>query len=509
MFDKAYKAILRHNRVSEGFLYRNVDMDSGQQVTNWVDSLSAFFPGLQVLAGDLNNAIKSHFTYFSIWQKYRALPERFDFIQKNINIELIESTYFLYQATKNPYYLEVGAVILDDLDRLTRTSCGFGSMQSVASGVIEERMERIIASSGYIHSYENFIKIEGHVLPLPRNTTHIHTGALPLPNYTCPKFQLPDLVWSHHSLESATASWLPISLPDLVHINRLIGNADFVSLDLVSKQDAAPTCIAYHARRSSTSSSSNSGGNRGITFEQVVQESDVMVAAAPGSPDSLLVPQVTYVADGYRLSTLNNVLLSLRLDGFANSYIISKFQCNGETYVVSGGLGSVRVEQQGIQFLLSEPIKTDAVEKREDELTFKVKTPLPKDAESSGGAKMMMVVKRGGCSFEEKAETASASGASGLIVVNSDDYIIGMLGNEDGRRYEIPIVMMQQSAWKRVEKEYESHKSSGGAARLKVELTGAGTEERISGMQLQYAHKFVSNLLIVEYASKPSTGQES
>ncbi|KAI8835594.1 glycoside hydrolase [Chytriomyces cf. hyalinus JEL632] len=579
MFDKAYNAILRHNRVSEGFLYRNVDMDSGQQVTNWVDSLSAFFPGLQVLAGDLNNAIKSHFTYFSIWQKYRALPERFDFIQKNINIahyplrpELIESTYFLYQATKNPYYLEVGAVILDDLDRLTRTSCGFGSMQSVASGVIEERMESFFLSETLKYLYllfdednvlnrlhSNFVfTTEGHVLPLPRNTTRIHTGALPLPNYTCPKFQLPDLVWSHHSMESATASWLPISLPDLVHINRLIGNADFVSLDLVSKQDAAPTCIAYHGRRSSSSSPSNSGGNRGISFEQVVQESDVMVAAAPGSPDSLLVPQVTYVADGYRLSTLNNVLLTLRLDGFASSYIISKFQCNGESYVVAGGLGNVRVEQQGMQFLLSEPIKTDAVEKREDELTFKVKshddgswteypvflaafstpfkekasldlelmpkyapstsgtqpdllngcTALPKDAESSDGAKIMMVIKRGGCSFEEKAETAFASGASGLIVVNSDDYIIGMLGNEDGRRYDIPIVMMQQSAWKRVEKEYESH-SSRGVARLNVELTGAGTEERISGMQLQYAHKFVSNLMIVEYAVKPSTGQES
>ena len=40
--------------------FRQVSIHSGEPVYNTVDSLSAFWPGLQVLAGDIENAIKSH-----------------------------------------------------------------------------------------------------------------------------------------------------------------------------------------------------------------------------------------------------------------------------------------------------------------------------------------------------------------------------------------------------------------------------------------------------------------
>jgi len=40
--------------------YRTVNMHSGDVAYLTVDSLSAFWPGLQVLAGDVQNAIKLH-----------------------------------------------------------------------------------------------------------------------------------------------------------------------------------------------------------------------------------------------------------------------------------------------------------------------------------------------------------------------------------------------------------------------------------------------------------------
>ncbi|KAJ3195877.1 ER degradation-enhancing alpha-mannosidase-like protein 1 [Irineochytrium annulatum] len=48
MFEIAYAAILKNLKDEKGFLYRNVDMFSGALVTSWIDSLSAYFPGLQV-----------------------------------------------------------------------------------------------------------------------------------------------------------------------------------------------------------------------------------------------------------------------------------------------------------------------------------------------------------------------------------------------------------------------------------------------------------------------------
>lgn len=40
--------------------YRTVNMFSGDVAYYTIDSLSAFWPGLQVLAGDVENAIKLH-----------------------------------------------------------------------------------------------------------------------------------------------------------------------------------------------------------------------------------------------------------------------------------------------------------------------------------------------------------------------------------------------------------------------------------------------------------------
>ena len=72
-------------------LYVNVEMGTGNTATNWIDSLQAAFPGVQVhmeklnfiqticlkvLHGDLEEAICHHALYYSIWKKYGCLPER-------------------------------------------------------------------------------------------------------------------------------------------------------------------------------------------------------------------------------------------------------------------------------------------------------------------------------------------------------------------------------------------------------------------------------------------------
>ena len=81
----------------------------------------------QVLNGDIDEAICSHALFYSIWRKYSMLPERYNWNMKVPEVlfyplrpELVESTYFLYQATKNPFYLHVGRDILHNLLNFTK-----------------------------------------------------------------------------------------------------------------------------------------------------------------------------------------------------------------------------------------------------------------------------------------------------------------------------------------------------------------------------------------------------
>ena len=82
---------------------------------------------LQVLAGDIEEAICCHAFYYALWQKYQALPERYNWQLRTPEIlfyplrpELVESTYILYQATKNPFYLHVGRDIIMALNNHTK-----------------------------------------------------------------------------------------------------------------------------------------------------------------------------------------------------------------------------------------------------------------------------------------------------------------------------------------------------------------------------------------------------
>uniref|UniRef100_A0A669BWW1 alpha-1,2-Mannosidase n=1 Tax=Oreochromis niloticus TaxID=8128 RepID=A0A669BWW1_ORENI len=113
MFTAAYESIQNHMRrgresCNEGEgdppLYVNVNMFSGEIMNTWIDSLQAFFPGLQVLNGDVDDAICLHAFYYAIWKRFGALPERYnwqlqapDVLFYPLRPELVESTYLLYQ----------------------------------------------------------------------------------------------------------------------------------------------------------------------------------------------------------------------------------------------------------------------------------------------------------------------------------------------------------------------------------------------------------------------------
>jgi mannosidase alpha-like ER degradation enhancer 1 len=58
--------------------FANVNFSTGEVANTWIDSLSAFFPGLLTLSGDVEEAVCLHFLYFTIWRMFDAFPERFD-----------------------------------------------------------------------------------------------------------------------------------------------------------------------------------------------------------------------------------------------------------------------------------------------------------------------------------------------------------------------------------------------------------------------------------------------
>jgi mannosidase alpha-like ER degradation enhancer 1 len=171
----------------------NVDYSTGRILNYWMDALSASFAAVQVLAGDIEEAICTHAVYYSIWRRYSALPERFDWNTKSPNVkfyplrpELVESTYLLYQATQNPFYLHVGSDILHSLEKYTKTSCGYATLHDITTKTKEDRMESFFLSETCKYLYllfdtDNVVNrysaqfvftTEGHVIQLDPALRH-------------------------------------------------------------------------------------------------------------------------------------------------------------------------------------------------------------------------------------------------------------------------------------------------------------------------------------------------
>jgi hypothetical protein len=130
--------------------YGQADLVTGAPRYSWIDNLSAYYPGLLTLVGELDEAIEGHLLWAALWTRYAALPERWHtqnaFIDPNFRHwagrpEFIESTYYLYQATKDPFYLHVGEMALRDIRRRCWTPCGWADLGDVISGEQRDRME--------------------------------------------------------------------------------------------------------------------------------------------------------------------------------------------------------------------------------------------------------------------------------------------------------------------------------------------------------------------------------
>ncbi|KAL4801909.1 glycosyl hydrolase family 47-domain-containing protein [Aspergillus unguis] len=153
VWEESHRSIKRHLYRGEGYQHPHLvqgDIFTGATRAFWIDSLSAFYPGLLSLAGDVDEAIGIHLLTTAVWNRYSGLPERWNVATGNVEGDLswyggrpefIESTYYLYQSTKDPWYLHVGEMVLRDLKRRCWTECGWAGIHDVRNGELKDRME--------------------------------------------------------------------------------------------------------------------------------------------------------------------------------------------------------------------------------------------------------------------------------------------------------------------------------------------------------------------------------
>ncbi|PKU72149.1 putative alpha-mannosidase I MNS4 [Dendrobium catenatum] len=190
MFQEAYKAAMHY--LYHDPWYVEVNMNSAVTVWPLFNSLQAFWPGLQVLYGDIAPAIRTHAAFFSVWKRYGFTPEGFNLASFSIQSgqrsyplrpELIESTYWLFKATRDFRYLDAGRDMVASIQYGARCPCGYCHIADVESHKQDDHMESFFLAETVKYlwllfdlaagpdnivengPYKYIFNTEGHLLP--------------------------------------------------------------------------------------------------------------------------------------------------------------------------------------------------------------------------------------------------------------------------------------------------------------------------------------------------------
>ncbi|OBA24381.1 hypothetical protein METBIDRAFT_37487 [Metschnikowia bicuspidata var. bicuspidata NRRL YB-4993] len=198
IFSQSYQSLislLAFQPSANGWTYfANIHTTSAARVTAWIDLLSAFWPGLQVLAGRLSDAVSSHLVFLKIWDHFDSIPERWDSMAFGMDHlleaarllqavplewyplrpEFIESTYYLYRATKEPMYLQIGLRMLDLFETRFKAECGFSGYQDIRTGSRQDRMETFVLGELLKYLYLLFDEA---------NESYVHSATMHLKNW--------------------------------------------------------------------------------------------------------------------------------------------------------------------------------------------------------------------------------------------------------------------------------------------------------------------------------------
>lgn len=169
MLQSSYGAVEKFVHKQQWYL--NADMFTGTTSSLTQSSLSAFFPGMQVMMGFFDEAIETTRAHYSVWRRYGCLPEGYQVLkgvptkgQVNYPLrpELVESVFYLHWATRDPAWIGVAKAMLTSLEALTKVDCGFAQIADVRTHEKENLMDSFVMSETLKYMYLVFLNDENH-----------------------------------------------------------------------------------------------------------------------------------------------------------------------------------------------------------------------------------------------------------------------------------------------------------------------------------------------------------
>jgi len=123
----SYDAVRTH--LAHGSFYADAQMSTGRHTKLVFNNLMAFWPGMQVMMGDFESASSTLNAFHAVRRVHEFTPEDFSFTKWKVlngratqryplRPELVESTWYMYEATGDRSWLLAAREMFESLSTL-------------------------------------------------------------------------------------------------------------------------------------------------------------------------------------------------------------------------------------------------------------------------------------------------------------------------------------------------------------------------------------------------------
>jgi len=118
--------------------YGRVDMNTGKKNSSVITLYDAFLPAILAISGDVKRAEQLQQTWEWLWDKYGLEPMIYDYSTHtpnypvyDLNPEIIESAYYLYEISGNEKYRKMNLKFYKDILKHCKTEIAFSAIENV------------------------------------------------------------------------------------------------------------------------------------------------------------------------------------------------------------------------------------------------------------------------------------------------------------------------------------------------------------------------------------------
>lgn len=140
MWEQSLSSVNKYleENTDNGYWIGEADMNTGERTATVFGALDCFWNGCLVLEGELGRAKKLQESIYKMWTLYGIEPESINYKTMEvlspyymIRPEAIEATYYVWKATGDEKYYEMGKVMFESIEKYCQVENGYVQLKDV------------------------------------------------------------------------------------------------------------------------------------------------------------------------------------------------------------------------------------------------------------------------------------------------------------------------------------------------------------------------------------------